>query len=558
MEPTDVLSTAPVIALPAGPAADASTAASIGQITIRRLDIFDPNVPGENLRLFKIANKIHIVTRDEVVRREILFKPGEPWDARKSLESERNLRAIGFFRRVEIKPVPAPGNKLDLEVLTQDSWTTMAQFSVGTEGGDHFLIYGITERNLLGRNKTISLIHWQNGPFIRNNFFYHDPRLWATRYKLSTFYSTTFRGDSIGLDVTRPFFSLETPYALGGGWARLINETILFKDALENSKFISDTRLIQASAGRRLEADGLFVQRVQAGWYLQRDRFTPTMDTLGSLPAARELSGPTLGYSWVQPKYIKESYINRMERVEDFNMGNELRVLAGYMGKALGSNRDRMIFNAVAQQGLRFAPGRFILAQIGATGRTLQGKNENVLLFSNLNLFWKTEWPLPQTWVGHVEYTSGLSLDKENQVMLGGNNGLRGYKNYSFAGAKSLLVNFENRWFLPGEYFHLMRFGGAVFFDSGSVVPQGSGTSWIRFRSDVGVGLRVASTRSTGGHVMRFDIAYALNQGPGGSRVVFSARGGQAFDFFSSSSRRVKQSPASRLETNRGGDSILF
>ena len=82
-------------------AQQASTAATVSEVRVgARLDVFDPRVPGEDWWPYKIANKIHITTRDRIIQQEILLKPGDPWDELKALESERNLRAVGSFRWV--------------------------------------------------------------------------------------------------------------------------------------------------------------------------------------------------------------------------------------------------------------------------------------------------------------------------------------------------------------------------------------------------------------------------------------------------------------------------
>jgi hypothetical protein len=108
-------------------------------------------------------------------------------------------------------------------------------------------------------------------------------------------------------------------------------------------------------------------------------------------------------------------------------------------------------------------------------------------------------------------------------------------------------MNLEDRFFFEGEYLHLVRFGGAVFAESGTVVPEGSGFSPARLRSDIGAGLRAASTRSTSGSVVRFDVAYSLNGGPGGARWVVSLHGGPACNFFNSASGGVITSPGPGL-----------
>ena len=236
-----------------------------------------------------------------------------------------------------------------------------------------------------------------------------------------------------------------------------------------------------------------------------------------------------------------------MERIEDFNLGNELRTRGGFMGTATGSDIDRWIFNVSDQQGLSLGPGRFMLAGVGISGRAAGGRWENGLFTAALNAFWKTHWTRERTLVFHAEGSSGRFLDRENQIVLGGNSGLRGYKNDSFVGGKAVLFNLEDRFFFDREWFHLMRLGGVLFVDSGATAAEGSGLSWARFKTDLGAGLRLSSTRSRSGGVARIDVAYALNGGPGGSRVVVSIRGGQAFSFFASSAQRVAASPGSRL-----------
>jgi hemolysin activation/secretion protein len=289
---------------------------------------------------------------------------------------------------------------------------------------------------------------------------------------------------------------------------------------------------------------------LEAGWFYSKSRFNSESATVpGTLPVDRTMSGPTLGYSWILPHYVKETYIDRMERVEDYDLGNELSFLGGYTDTRFDSDQDRWIFNATDQQGLSLGgEGRFALAQIGAAGRVAGGNWQNALFFTNLDLFWKSEQPYRNTWVAHLEGSTVRGMDLENQVILGGNTGLRGYEDYAFTGAKAVLANVENRFFFPGEYFHLVRWGGAAFFDSGAVAPAGSGLAFTHFNSDVGIGLRAASTRSSSGGVMRVDLAYALDRGPGPSRWVISIRGGQAFSIFNSATQYVRRPATSRLD----------
>jgi len=533
-----------------------STAPVIAEVRVELTNVFDPAVPGEDWWPFRIANRIHFVTREPVVRDELLLRPGDRWDALKALESERNLRAGYAFRRVEIVKLSRPDGQVDEIVRAQDAWSTNPRIGFGTSGGASTLSLGLVEDNLLGYGKSVGYIHSQGssptGRQRSDTYSYGDPRFLGTRLALQGEHTSNQDGNADALSLARPYYSLDTEHAVSAVFNNTNSIGTQFQAGAEYSKYYERNRVVDASYGRRLSDDRVFVQRVEAGWYEQRDAFAPTSQppgTLpGQLPADRHLSGPTVGYSWIQPRYVKETNIDRMERVEDFNMGNELRVRTGYMARGTGSDQDRWIFNATNQQGIRLGDSRFALAQVGVSGRIFQNKWENGLATASANFFWKNYmWSRGRTLVAHVEAAQGRRLDRENQIVLGGSTGLRGYRNESFVGGRSILFNMEDRFFFDREWLHLVRFGGAAFFESGSVVPEGSGFSAARFKSDVGMGLRAASTRSSSGSVVRLDMAYALNGSPGGPRWIISVRGGQAFSLFNSAATTVKTSPASRL-----------
>lgn len=537
-------------------AASLSTAPAVADIRVVRTNVFDPNAQGEDWWPFMTANRLHWVTREEVVRREILLQPGDRWDALKALESERNLRAGYAFRRVEVSKTPRPDGRVDEVIRTQDSWTTNPTLGFGTSGGETNASFGLREDNLLGYGKSVGYSHSTgrnaSGKLHSDEIRYGDPRFLGTRLALEAGHTRTQDGDVDALSLSRPYYSLEEDHAVSLAFQ---NATVVGTQYAAGEKFSNyheHERVIDAAYGRKITESRVFVQRLEGGWYEDRAQFQPTAvipgTVPGALPADRHLSGPTVGYSWVQPRYIKETNIDRMERVEDFNLGNELRVRTGYMARGTGSDEDRWIFNASEQQGLKLGESRFALARVDVSGRIFNDKWENGLATASANLFWKNYmWSRGRTLIAHAEVAQGRRLDRENQILLGGSSGLRGYRNQSFTGGRAILFNLEDRFFFDREFFHLVRFGGAAFFESGSAVEEGAGFSAARFKSDVGAGLRAASTRSSSGGVVRMDVAYALNGSPGGPRWVISIRGGQAFSLFNSAAQTVKTSPPSHL-----------
>ncbi|PCI36424.1 MAG: hypothetical protein COB53_09620 [Elusimicrobia bacterium] len=526
------------------------SAQEISQVSIERINVFDPTVPGEDWWPFQTANRIHIPTRKHIIEHDNLLPVGSLFDPLKAIETERNLRSLGFLRHASVRPLLLKDGTTDLQIRTQDAWTLLPQLSLGTEGGDDFLVYGISESNLLGLGKSISIFHSQVGGEIRNDLRYTDPRLLGSWNELTTQFADTNRGSEAGVRILKPFFSLTETQAWDFSWASINQEESLYQNADEISKFNERFSSVRSRFGLRVGRWGDTTHRINFGTLYTNADFGETRDTrAGTLPKDRRLSGPIVGYSWIQPRYRGEQNIDGMQRTEDYNLGNEFSLETGPMLESWGSDQNRWILSTSMRQGASVGKGRFALGEIGLEGRMLGGNVENGLFFANLNFFWKTGLPFDQTWVAHFEFNTTRLLDGERQIVLGGDTGLRGYKNNAFTGERSFLFNLENRFFWNKEIYHLLYMGGVVFFDSGVVSSAGGGLN-NRVKSDVGAGLRFSTSRSSSGGVVRFDIAYALNDGPGSGRWVATIRGGHAFSLFGSSNRRARRNPDSNIAEN--------
>jgi hypothetical protein len=91
---------------------------------------------------------------------------------------------------------------------------------------------------------------------------------------------------------------------------------------------------------------------------------------------------------------------------------------------------------------------------------------------------------------------------------LGGGSDLRGYGNYRFRDQHSLMATAELRWYVQ-EYVDM-----AIFYDAGKVARRTSDLDFDGMKSDVGIGLRFVSPRST---VLRIELA----RGSEGMRFIF-------------------------------------
>ena len=95
----------------------------IGSITFRRYNVFNLNDPKESNWLYSLANHLHIVTRESVIREQLLFAEGDYYIRARLEESERLLRDLNFLYDAKVRTWRVCGEVADVEVITRDTWT---------------------------------------------------------------------------------------------------------------------------------------------------------------------------------------------------------------------------------------------------------------------------------------------------------------------------------------------------------------------------------------------------------------------------------------------------
>lgn len=130
---------------------------TLGPVSGHRIDsVFVETAKPQLGRLASLVEKIHVRTRPDVIRRELLFAPGDTVDTLSVAESLRRLRKLSFleYARVEARQCPTQaGELLALTVVTRDSWTTRPDVRASSTSPR----IGLTERNLLGTGRTVGI-----------------------------------------------------------------------------------------------------------------------------------------------------------------------------------------------------------------------------------------------------------------------------------------------------------------------------------------------------------------------------------------------------------------
>jgi outer membrane protein insertion porin family len=125
-------------------------------------------------------------TREEVVRRELQVKEGEPLGSEKLLESQRRLQTLGLFQTVGISDLDAEGGSgRDLVVATDEAPRTTVAYGLGYAEQDHVRAsIEVSRRNLFGLDRTLSV--YLRGSFSGNRALlsYREPWFFGKRREL--------------------------------------------------------------------------------------------------------------------------------------------------------------------------------------------------------------------------------------------------------------------------------------------------------------------------------------------------------------------------------------
>jgi len=110
-----------------------------------------------------------------------------------------------------------------------------------------------------------------------------------------------------------------------------------------------------------------------------------------------------------------------------------------------------------------------------------------------------------------------VNLDRDRQLLLGGDSGLRGFPLRYQDGDRRFLATFEQRFFTGKQIFRLAELGFAVFVDVGRSWFSGGPPDGVPGRGilvDAGVGLRLALTRAGEPRMIHVDFAVPYGGDP--------------------------------------------
>jgi hemolysin activation/secretion protein len=257
-------------------------------------------------------------------------------------------------------------------------------------------------------------------------------------------------------------------------------------------------------------------------------RIDPSFVPPAQLPADQTLSYPFIRYEVIEDKFARVRNRDKIGRPEFLAMGFNSSVQLGRASTSFGSTRDLWLYSGAISKGYDAVGGGDLLTGLTLSGQTGDGQSERQFYGATARYF------LPQT--NRAMFYAGAILDAirkpgpVDQLLLGGDNGLRGYPLRYQSGNQRALFTVEERFYTDWYPFQLIRVGGAVFFDVGrawgGAYQNLANPGWLR---DFGIGLRLVSDRSAFGNVLHLDLAFPIDPDANIKKIQFLVKSYSTF-----------------------------
>lgn len=494
--------------------------ATIGDIRILTQDIFDTTDPKEDKLFFRWANALHVHTRPDVIARALLFKRGEPLSVRLIEETERLLRSDRYLYDVQFRVLAFHEGVVDIEVATRDTWSLDAGASAGRSGGANSSGVRLREQNLFGTGTTISLARSNSVDRSSNEFQLANDRAFGSWTSISYSHASNSDGQRDAAAIVRPFYALDTRWTAGITASKDARIDAVYKAGKVVSQYRHRQDTGEAFGGGSLGLIDGWVQRYWLGLNYQKDAYATELERTApaQIPTDEKLAGPFVRYALIEDRFDKELNRNLIGRPEFFALGLAATLQMGWASREFGSTRNALLYSGAISRGFEPVAEHTLIASASVSGQYTEGQVRRQRVGAQAQYY----APQNKHWLLYASAAAdGLTRPElADTLLLGGDNGLRGYPLRYQSGTRRALFTVEERFYTDLYVWRLFRIGGAAFVDAGRAWggrnTNGMNPGWL---GNAGVGLRIVSTRAAFSNVLHVDVAFPLNAAEGVKRL---------------------------------------
>jgi outer membrane protein assembly factor BamA len=497
----------------------------------------------------QFMNIFHPMTKEYVIRQELLFEVGDLYDEEIIKESGRNLRALFIFNVAVISSFKRKDG-VGILVITKDLWTLKPENDFTLLGNDiEYLYLAIVDRNIAGRNKTARVSYRLDKGTYQFGEFFEDPRILGSRWSLSQNFNISFNrdtsereGENGSVLLHRPLYSLSTKWSYYGsfGFDRGISrefkgmDVIVIEDSVsgELHPWEYTRKNMWGSLGFTRSYGRSVKHNLSLNYSLSREKYRTTGSFASEsferwfeqnyLPMSEKVGSIGAGYVTWRPDFKKLYNVNSLGLVEDFRFGHFFSLSLSWANHVFGGTTDFVgVDLAATYQWLLFNDDIFSMNL---------SHNRRIRKDDTVNLFYSAGFRniTPSFWLGRLHTRGALHLIRDNidnsTLKLGGNSGLRGFESEIERGVSRITFNVEYRT-RPVE-FKTIYIGAAAFWDRGEMFDEDF--SDIGMFHSIGAGLRLLFPQGDM-QAIRLDFAKPLNGPDAGISAYISFAVGQAF-----------------------------
>ncbi len=510
---------------------------TVGQIHVVTLPVF---ADGDGF--LTVFNYLHTTTREFIVKREVVLRPGETWHQSAIDETARALRDPVTTTLAVVVPVESatPG-QVDILAVTRDIWSLRLNSNYRFEDGTFtFLSLSLSENNFFGTHALASAVLSVDlgtigfGPLLRKNNVggkHVNVRLRGqalfSREAMLDHGRLDTEGSSSEVDVSRPLWKLDS--AWGGGVSFSHRYSIVRQyQGLDLRTYDAPETAGDDAVPRRYRMKAMSLttsavhgfgsaawkHRVTVGHALEFARPSVVDDFAGApdveaafvrdvLPRSERNSVGYVTYNIFEPRYREYRNIGSFDLAEDLRLGATATASVGAGLEAIGSEAD--FVRASASAGYVLPVGVDGTASISGS---LSGRRQDGAFIDAATALTLRAVSPTLGWLRVLgEFrVAGMHRETQNRYLtLGGDNGLRGFAINEFDGLRRLVAQFEVRTTPRRAAF--TRWGLLAFYDVGGVADQ---FRHIGLHHDIGVGFR-ALIPQLASELMRVDVAMPLD-----------------------------------------------
>lgn len=535
---------------------DAPEGKLVSDVEIVTLDVFDESDP-----IPDFFNVFHVVSRERVIRRELLLHRGEPYRRRRVDESVRNLRSLPQLSLVVVVPLKeVEPTRVRLLCIAKDIWSLRLNWNAQVgPGGLTYLILNPSERNFLGTHLlvggTFELFRSRYGV---SGSVAHN-RLFGTRLRSLVQLGAYVNRESGATEGSFGQFSYGMPkYSEAQRWSYGVS--LHWDDGITRVNVAAPSEPYPALTSRPYDAPAvrLFSYRreayyevlqatrsfglrhkldltfgVEASRRVYRSLVPASVDPVArqrfverEIPVGDTRLAPFFQLSRYDNDFFKTTEIEALGLQEEFRVGPQALLRTYAAGTRLGSTRDIVgLFTGLSYttplgNGLFRAVGTSLIEYAAA------GRHQGMLALG-------ARFASPRFALGRLHFDAVLENRYQNYLRdlasLGGDGRLRGYAasdtevRGSLRGSDLVAMNLEFR--SRGVDVLSFQCGVAAFYDVGATAARFDS---LALKHSAGFGLRLLLPNFDR-TVFRADWAFPLNSGydhfPGA--LFFTA--GQAF-----------------------------